>query len=405
MPEKMTEDKELVILGGTHSNKGGLAIVHGTFKVFNKLGINFKYIVDPDPSFPDEFFTSFGLIPIYRWSKSLGERRVSSLTLSNAFIPFIKCLKNSCNSQVRQLRGIPIWYIGDSSLNDYRSVLSLFGQIISLSSLKLATNGDLIVNASLGYMRTKVGEILLRYFLKSVNHFFVRGKSSYDALIRLGVPSGKISIVCDFAFHLDKATTKRSIKCAKPITESGKPAIAFIFKNPPLNRKINKFNYIKTIQKLASQLERRGYKIFFIPTSYAPIVIENDLVFLNEIGAEPILDIRKLTPEEIIDVFSNFEAVVTMRLHGAVFSTLAGVPTFHIYEAPNSLDVIRDTFGEFVPLCNISNFVGGDTKRIIEDIENLIQMKDEISHQIKACINTQRRRSIDELKFALDSFW
>ena len=140
MKNKQLRERSLIICGGAYLNKGGAAITYGTLKVFKELNIDFKYIIDPDPSFPEEFFTSFNLIPIYRWSKYFEEKHVSCITPVNALVPFILCLKNSCTSQIRQLHNIPIWYIGDSSLNDYGSVLALFGPRLHLISLKIATN-------------------------------------------------------------------------------------------------------------------------------------------------------------------------------------------------------------------------------------------------------------------------
>ena len=56
MKNESSREQRLTIVGGTYSNKGGLAIVNGTFKVFKELDIDFRYIVDPESSFPIEFF-------------------------------------------------------------------------------------------------------------------------------------------------------------------------------------------------------------------------------------------------------------------------------------------------------------------------------------------------------------
>lgn len=385
----------LVIIGGTYSNKGGLAIVHGTLKVFKELNIGFKYIIDPDISFPREFFVQNNIIPIYRWSDSFD---ISSITLLNTFIPLVKCLKNSCSVNMRPLDNSPIWYIGDSSLNDYSSVLSLFGQVINLLSLKIATNGKLMINASMGYMRTKTGKILLQCFLGSCNHFFVRGVSSFNNCINLGVSPKKISTICDFAFYLDKKKTEKTIKCSKLISEIGKPSIALILKYP--QRQFRE-NYIQKVYNLIRELNYK-YKVIFVPTSYVSFTSENDLSLLNKLGLGPILDIRDLSPEEIIDVFNNFDAIITTRLHGAVFSTLAGVPTYHIYEADNSLDVIKDVFGDLVPIIHMSDFIKSDVKKIVENIDDLIRRKDKISCEMKACIDINRKRSMKELILSLE---
>lgn len=389
----MVKDKELILLGGTYSNKGGLAIIKGTFKVFNELNISSRYIVDPEPLFPADFFSSRGLIPIYRFSKFLD--KYSSL---NLLIAFINLLKNSFTSQIRQLRGIPIWYIGDSSLNDHRSVISLFGQIASLLSLKLATGSRLLINASMGYTRTKIGKMLLQSFLKNVDHLFARGTASYNNLLRLGVPPEKITTVCDFAFYLNREETARSRKYSKLINESKKPAMALIFKNPP--RCVDRSLYIDAARKLAFKL-RDKYEVFLVPTSYVPIPIENDPMFLNELNKTNmghVLNIEELEPEEIIDVFTNFEAVITARLHGAVFSAMAGVPTYHIYEADNSIDVIGDIFGSLIPLLHVPDFVQRPVEQITETVNRLVRHRDEISQQLITRINVEKKRSIELIK-------
>lgn len=398
MRNKHVKEHSLVISGGTYLNKGGAAITYGTLNVFKELKIGFRYIIDPDPSFPDEFFTSYNLTPIYRWSNFFDEKQISVITPANSLKPFILCLRNTFTYEIKQLHGIPIWYIGDSSLNDYGSVLALFGQITNLLSLKLATNGKLIVNASLGYTRTKIGAILLWAFFKFVYHFFVRGPPSYNNLVNLNVSKKKISTICDFAFHLNKNETKRSIEYSNIVKKSEKPAICFIFKNYSEGQL--REDYIEAIKKLERKL-KKNYSLYYIPTAYVSFDVENDMFFLKRLGAENILNIKDLSPEEIIDVFSNFEAVVTMRLHGAVFSTLAGVPTYHIYEADNSLDVIKGTFNELVPLQYITDFIYGDPETIVDDLLDLIQRKEEISHNMKYCIDEEKKRSIEILKLEL----
>lgn len=396
------DDKKLVLLSGTYTNKGGLAIVYGTLKILNELGVKTKYIIDPEPSFPDSFYKEFNLTPIYRWSHKFGTGETKSLTLLSSIRPFLYLIRSFSSSQIKKLHGYPIWYIGDSSLNDYGSVLALFGQIINLLSLKLFTRGKLLVNASMGYMRTETGEFLLKFFLKYVDIFLVRGIASYENITQRGVPTTKVSIVSDMAFFLDKSKTSNTKEISNIISKSEKPPVALIFKN--YSKIENKSEYVYSIKKLANSLEK-DYCVFFIPTSYVPYKNENDLEFLNEIGVEDILNISELDPMEIIEVFTNFKAVVTLRLHGAVYSTLAGVPTYHIYEADNSLDVIRDTFGELVPLLHISNFINGDVEKIHQDIEELIRKKDTISFSMRQCIEENKTKTIETIKNSLKVYF
>lgn len=396
----MVNEKKLVLLSGTYTNKGGLAIVYGTLKVLEDLGIKTKYIVDPDPLFPDTFYEKFNLIPVYRWSHTFGRGETKSLTLLSSIIPFVYLVKNSFSKSIRQLKGYPIWYIGDSSLNDYGSVLALFGQIINLMSLKTLTKGKMIINASMGYMRTETGETLLKSLLGHIDYFLVRGTSSYNNITQRGVPINKVSMVCDMAYFLEKVQTHQTTEIFNLISKSKKPSIALIFKE--YSKEKQRSNYIDSVKQLESTLEK-NYNIFYVPTSYVPYKNENDLEFLNGIGAKNILDISHLDPNEIIEVFTNFTAVVTLRLHGAVYSTLAGVPTYHIYEADNSLDVIKDTFGEIVPLLHISNFIGADVGNISKEIEDLILRRDEISQSMNKCIEENKMRTIEIIRTTVEN--
>lgn len=397
-------ERTLTLYGGTYLNKGGAAIAYGTLKVLKELDIGFKYIIDPEP-FPIKFFTSFNFTPIYRYSNVLCKKPIPSVSPIHLFNPFIKCLINSYSPQIRQLRGTPLWHIGDSPFSDYRSSLSILGQVIALQSLKTVIKGKVIIGGvSLEYPRTKTGKLTLRSFFKSVDYFFIRGLETYNNLIKLGVPREKMSMICDFAFHLDKKSSNKSNEYSKVIKETGKLTVALILRE--YSHGLHRENYIKAIKKLISKLIEQDYNVFFIPTSYAYLIPENDLIFLEkELGVDyrQIINIKDFDPEEIISMIRNFDIVITTRLHGAVYSTLANVPTIHIYEDRKSLEVIKDVFGETVPLTKLSEFAGSNgLNEIIGIVKDLLREKDEISSEIKSIIKSVRESSINELKYSLE---
>lgn len=405
MKNKNSKESSFAIYGGTYLNKGGAAIAYGTLKVLKELDIDFRYIIDPDPFFPTEFFTLFNLTPIYRYSNTLSKKTLSSVTPINTFYPFIKCLINSHTSQIRQLYDKPLWHIGDHPFSDEHSRLSVIGQIIALKSLKNVIKGKIIIGGvSIEYPRTKIGEISLRHFFKSVDYFFVRGLETYNTLSKLGVPHDKISMICDFAFHLDKKISSKLInKYSKIIKESNKPPIALIFREYSYGQQ--RENYIRSVKRLISKLES-DYSIFFIPTSYSFFLPENDLIFLkNTLSIEDrqIINIKNCVPEETVNIFSNFEAIISARMHGAVYSALANVPTVHLYGGNKSLEVIKDTFGDTIPLIKLSDFAKGNmSNKITEILRDLFQRKDEISYEMKSRIKSVRESSIDELKYSLE---
>ncbi len=404
MEKESSIKRTLTIYGGTYLNKGGAAIAHGTLKVLRELGIGYKYIVDPEP-FPTEFFTLYNLTPIYRYSDVLCVKPMPSISPIYTFKPFIKCLVNSYSSSVRQLYGIPVWHIGDSPFSDRRSRLSILGQVAALKSLKAVVNSKLIIGGiSIGYPRTKTGELALRNFFKSVDYFFIRGLETRNTLRKLGVPDEKMSIICDFALHLDKKDSSESNKYSRLIRGFNKPTVGLILREYSYGP--YRENYVKSIKKLISKLLEHDYKVFFVPTSYEYLIPENDQIFLEKVlnvNYHDIIDIKNLSPEEIISVFCNFDIVVSTRLHGAIYGTLANVPTIHLYEDPKSLEVVTNIFGDIVPLIKLSDFAEGKSiDKIVEMTSDLMRRKEEILFETKSRIKSARESSINELKYILE---
>lgn len=395
---------EIVLYGGTYLNKGGAAIAQGTFEVLKNLNINFQYIVDPEPPLED-LSKKFDLKTIYRYSDDLCSKDLPSISPIYTFKPFLKCIINSHSKSIKEMEDIPIWHIGDSPFSDQRSYLSVVGQVIALNTLRSATGGKVIIGGiSLDYPQTKIGELALKNMFKNkVDYSFIRGKYTYKNYKNLGVPDEKMSIICDFAFHLDKKDSNASKLISNSINESNMPSIALILREYSSGQ--NRENYIMNIRKLTSKLEDKGYQVFFIPTSYAYLVPENDQNFVEKIlqpNPEKIINIKDLTPGEIISVFTNFEAIISARLHGAIYGTLAHVPTIHLYEGGKSLEVIGDTFGDIIPLIKISDFANKSGLNSIIEILDKNKNKEEISHRIKSCIEEARTKSVPVIKNNLD---
>lgn len=392
---------ELVFYNGTYLNKGGAAIAQGTFEVLKGLGIKSNFIIDPEPPLED-IFKSFHLKPLYRYSDLLCTDDMGSLTSYHAFNSLLNCVTKSYNKEIRELRDMPIWHIGDSPFRDKRSYLSLFGQIVALKTLKWSIGGDIIVGGiSLEYPKTKLGEISLRrFFLNNVDYTFIRGTKTQEFLRKFGVKDEKMSIICDFAFHLDGEKTERSEEISKRIKESKKPPIALVLREYSEGEK--REAYITSIHKFVSNLEKY-YEVYFVPTSYSFFTPENDLIFYEKIlktNQNKIINIKDLSPPEIISVFKNFDALISARLHGAVLSSLANIPTIHIYEEDKSLEVMDHVFGkDLIPMINfndLSNAKG--INNTIENINQQISRKDELAYNLKSAIDEARTESFQQLQ-------
>lgn len=403
MKAKKTEDKSLVLYGGTYLNKGGAAIAYGTVKVLSQLGIDYNVIIDPEPQFSHEFFSSHGLTTIYRYSSTLSTKPLKSINPISLLNPFVKCIIYSYKKQIKSLKNNPIWHIGDSPFSDYRTSLSIIGQVIAIYSLQKVVKGKVIIGGiSLEFPRTKIGKYALKWYFKHVDYFFIRGIQTFNNLQKLGVPAEKMSMICDFAYHLDKKDSNKINSIHEFIKDSSKPCIALILRD--FSSGYERQNYINNLKELICKMEVT-HDILYVPTSYAYLIPENDLIFLEktlDVDSKKIINIRDFEPEEIISILSVFDAVISTRLHGAVLGTLANVPTIHLYEGRKSLEVITDIFDEkTVPLVKLSSFSkDGGPNEIIQLINDLVLEKELISKNMKSCIHHARDKSLNELKKA-----
>lgn len=390
---------DIILYGGTYLNKGGAAIAYGTLKVLRDLGLKFSYVIDPEPFFP---FEELNLEPIYRFSDSFSVNPIPSVSPIYTVKPFFKCITRSLSDDIRQFRGTPIWHIGDSPFSDSRSALSIIGQIIALQSLKSVIHEDVIIGGiSLDYPKTGIGKFTLpRYFRNDVDFTFTRGKYTTKVLNDFGVPPENSTMICDFAFHLDRMDSKRSDHIVKRLQDSGRLKIALVLRD--FGQGLERENYLASIKTLLVRLNEEGYEVFFIPTTYAFLIPENDLIFLREelsIPQQNIINIRDLTPHEIISVFSNFEVIISARLHGAVLGTLAHIPTIHLYEGGKSVEVMGEVFGDLVPLIKLRSFATGDEiENMILLIERMLEDKMQIGNELEECISHARNRSLDTLR-------
>lgn len=393
---------DLILYNGTYLNKGGAAIAYGTLKVLRKLGLKFRYIVDPDPNFP---FKEMDLTPIYRYSDTFSVNPIPSVNPLYTAEPFLRCLINSSSKDIRQFKGLPIWHIGDSPFGDTRSGLSIIGQIVSLSSLKHALGSRAVVGGvSLAQPVTKVGKFALPKFFKyDVDYTYTRGEYTNKNLASWGIKENKYSAICDFAFHLDKDNTyslPQDVKARfSSASISGKLKIALVlrdFKSGDISAK-----YLLQVRQLINELEENNYELYYIPTTYAFLIPENDYHYLTNILHIPqnrIINIRDNTPSEIISVMSNFDCVISTRLHGAILGTLAHIPTIHLYEGNKSLEVLEMVYDNLVPMVNLSDFtLHNSTKGILSLIDEMIHDSSSLSTNLEKCIHQAREISLEHI--------
>lgn len=385
----------LALLRALYSNIGDLAIYKGTLNVFSELGIKPKYIFDPEPSFPEGYLQNYNLNLIYTFPTLLEQelqknrRNPANYLRPTLHLPNELIQMHNLKKKIKHL-----FCLGGARFGD-RFTPHVIGEILNaysktrLLNAKLIIGGISIASQENNYLFKKI----YQKFLNQVTHLFVRDNISYDNLRKYHIPSENCSIICDFAYWLDPMESACSVNIKTNIDEysNGSPVIGIA---PGMDISSMKMEYKTSWCHLIRTLNSRGYSIVLIPTSHNPKCLtppydKDDYSFCQSINSElgfnlPIIQTKKLEPEEIIELMKKFACVISSRMHGAIFSTIANVPTIHIYNEKKGLGLFDTFFKETVSLYSFEHFLDYDKSHpfILGDLEGYIDANDPYSHTI-----------------------
>ena len=151
----------------------------------------------------------------------------------------------------------------------------------------------------------------------------------------------------------------------------------------------------------------KGTILYWIPTSHNPKCLapphdKDDYGFCHLINLKlkldlPIIQTKQLEPEEIIEIMKEFDCTVSARMHGAIFSTLADVPTICIYNEQKGLGLFNTFFNDSVRLYSLEEFLDYNKTHLslIRDLEELLDVKSPYSETIKNMREASSKRIYD----------
>lgn len=398
------KNNSLILLRALYSNIGDLAIYKGTMNVFSQLQIEPKYILDPEPTFPAGYLESYNLKPVYTFP-SLIEKEIqqSKKNFVNYLMPTLH-LPSDLLCMLKMRKEIDCLYcLGGARFGD-KFAFHVVGEILNTCYKKKILNADLVIG---GVSIAQSGDSYLfnkfyEKFLNQITHLFVRDNISYSNLKRYDLPPEKYSIICDFAYWLNPLQSQRSKDIRGTIEESSEGRI-IIGIAPGMDIESSKTEYLVSWCRLIRNLCDRGYDIVLIPTSHNPKCLtpphdKDDYGFCHLINSElnlnlPILQTKQFEPEEIIEIMGVFDCVISARMHGAIFSTIANVPTIHIYNEKKGLGLFNTFFNNSVRLYSLEQFLDHyrTHSNIINDLEELMDIKNPYSETINRMKKTSAR--------------
>jgi polysaccharide pyruvyl transferase WcaK-like protein len=358
------------IIRATYSNLGDIAILKGTLNVFEKLGIHPKFIFDPEPFFPENYFENMGITAVHTFPSKVEYKILQnggSNKITNYLIPLSGFTKELFFRKKNEINYL--YCIGGSRFGIEQGKY-VVAEILNVLYKKKLLGSELIIGgASISKHNTgKWFNKLYGIFANNVNYAFVRDNISYSNLTEY-LPKNKCSIICDFAYWIHPSVTKNTLNVSKFIADhsKGKKAIAIF---PGLNLK-SKDEYISHLCKLINELNDENYSIFLIPTFNHPYLKDDNDVCLNINSIlkfkTNIIETKNLQPEELIQIISEFDGVISSRLHGAIFATLANVPTVHIYSEHKGKGFFSTYFKNNVCLISIDDILKSNmTKKILQ---------------------------------------
>lgn len=369
-PKNTSINSNIGIIRATYSNMGDVAILKGALNVFEKLGIHPKFIFDPEPFFPENYFENMGITPVYTFPSKVEHKIFQSggfNKITNYLIPLSSFSNDFFFRKKNEINYL--YCIGGSRFGIEQSKYVIAEILNVLYKKKLLGSQLIIGGASVSkHSTSKYFKYLYKIFAKNVNYAFVRDDISYSNLTEY-LPKNKCSVICDFAYWIHPLVTQNSVNVGKfiEVNSKGKKTIAIF---PGLNLK-SKEEYISNLCKLITELYNENYSIFLIPTFNHPYLKDdNDVcVTINSILKTEvnIIETKNLQPEELIYIISKFDGVVSSRLHGAIFATLANVPTVHIFSEHKGKGLFETYFKNTVCLISIEDLLKNNiTKNIIE---------------------------------------
>ncbi|CAN5816327.1 hypothetical protein BH18ACT6_BH18ACT6_25360 [soil metagenome] len=178
-----------------------------------------------------------------------------------------------------------------------------------------------------GPLDTKAGRDAARLSFELASSASVRDDASAELLVEIGVPRDSFVVSADPVFRLQPAAGGKSI-----LEAEGLPSASYT-----IGACLRPWRSGLPIKELASAfdqlVERHDARIVFLPFQLAATRNENNAHAAHEVMlAMDMADRAGIVrgsygPAEKLAIFDSFDAVVAMRLHGAMFGLKADKPT------------------------------------------------------------------------------
>ena len=324
----------------------------------------------------------------------LGARKINTgFWAGRGFIRFLRVLS----------RMDSVWYAGGHWIHDL-SLTTLAAVMTPIFWAKLRGAKGGFVNVGAGPLTSSIGKLITRAALGTREPLVVRDHHSAKQLSQAGVDR-KVTVAKDAAFLLDSAHAN----IVKQLwSEMGwpkdRPVIGIVpcawFKMSdlykPSQHKVDRM--ISSLANQATRLAKKGYAVALFPT----MLPEDEITckkILEKTGDGPfyIAPTRKISAEKLMGIIGKLRALISFRMHPALFAYRTKVPIVACDYAPKISSFMADVGLEKWLVSLDDNWQDNLEKRVDELLEDPLPNRDALP------LEKMRESAFSGIKEAFDT--
>ena len=387
---------KIFILFHGFGNVGDFAIFKGTLKVLREVAPGAGITVVDHLPVPNTYLDDHVAWVSYRRLFHGLFREVMAHTVSMAQL--VSGLKPVAGYEGGE--GV-LWHKGGSGYDGYHGSIPLLLSAMSTMSVARLFGLKILGGLSLGFYRNGFEKNIVRKFADGWNYILVREPYSKYYLTSAGVDEGRILLVHDFAFHTGEKCSKRVEELVGEIKSyDSKPRIAVSIRDYYYDHDPMLYNsYIQLIGKLLKTLTREFY-VFLIPMGFSG-THENDIKFIKRLvearvipdSAVPLYSAAYMDPEEVVCLLRNLDVSVGVRMHFSILSSVARIPTIHLYYEHKGRGIFRYSLRNSLPSTSLYSAIRDPLttiNQIVGHIRKLIDEKNNVRRDLERIIENNR---------------
>ena len=292
-------------------------------------------------------------------------------------------------------------FLIDITIDVFRGPIPLLALYVFLA--KLYNKKIMLYGISAGPLRTEWGQDLSKWIVENSDIVTVRDEQSKKDILNILVKPKQIYVLPDATIGVESTNQKttRDILKKEGILESDKKKIGIALRD--LSVVLPLYKAEESWKQLANSLNelKNDCEFIFIPQSTYKEDDDRTTArkFVQRLDKDVTYYIIKnrYDPREIIDLYRYCDATLSIRLHGTVFSAIAGTPVIAINYLPK-VEGFMKSMGLDGFLINVDSI---SKDRLLKLFRDVSKNTDSLSKEINEKINFKKEMVIKYAELAL----